>query len=132
MQNRRAKFTKILKAVSIALAIYVVAYIVNSAAGGYWMIPGRDGQVRYKQEFGGLSMTVAIMWQPRFGHSALGHLDFFGTFFGPLVALDRAWIHPTHNLTDDDFDSWLRALPTSKVHPKFREEFVRERAKPAV
>src|SRR5689334_18517389 len=108
MQNRRAKFTKILKAASIALVIYIVAYIINSAGGGYWMIPSRDGQVRFKQEFGGMAMTVAIMWQPRFGHSALGQLDFFGAVFGPLIALDRAWIHRTHSLPDDDFDVWLR------------------------
>ena len=132
VQNRRGEFRKILKCVLLALAIYVVAYIVNSSVGGYWLIPDRDGHVRFKQEFGGLSMTVAIMWQPRFGHSALGQLDFLGAFFGPLIAVDRAWIHPTHHLTDDDFDGWLRALPASKVHPKFREEFARERAKSSV
>lgn len=115
----------------LALAVYVVAYVLNSAAGGYWMIPGRDGRVRFKPEFGGLSMTVAIMWQPRFGHNALGQSDYLGAFFGPLILLDRAWIHPTHNLIDDDFDAWLEDLPPSKVHPKFRGEFVRERAKTA-
>lgn len=76
-------------------------------------------------------MTVAIMWQPRLGHNALGQLDYLGAFFGPLISLDRAWIHPTHYMFDDGFDAWLRALPPSKVHPKFREEFVRERAKTA-
>jgi hypothetical protein len=129
MLKRRDKLKKIAKGVLLAFAIYMVAYVVNSASGGYWMIPGRDGHVRFKPEFGGLSMTVAIMWQPRFGHNALGHLDFFGAFFGPLIALDRAWVHPTHNLTDDDFDAWLNTLPASKVHPMHREKFVGERAK---
>jgi len=131
MQKPRHKLKKVAKSFLLALGIYVVAYVVNSAAGGYWMIPSRDGRVRFKPEFGGLSMTVAIMWQPRFGHNALGQSDYPGAFFGPLIFLDRAWIHPTHNLIDDDFDAWLKDLPPSKVHPKFREEFVRERAKTA-
>ncbi|TAL05060.1 MAG: hypothetical protein EPO07_04170 [Verrucomicrobia bacterium] len=132
MQKRRKIFRNVVSGVSVVLAVYVVAYILNSAGGGYWMIPSRDGHVRFKSEFGGLSMTVAIMWQPRFGNNALGQLDCYGTFFGPLILLDQAWIHPTHYLTDDGFDAWLKQLPPSKVHPRFREEFVRERTKSAV
>ena len=131
MKNWREKLKKGCQGTAIAVEIYVVAYIINSAAGGYWMIPSRDGFVRYKPEFGGLSISVAIMWQPRIGHNALGELDYFGVFFEPLILLDRAWIHTTHYMIDDDFNAWLKTLPPSKVHPRFREEFTRERAKTA-
>ena len=133
MQKQRSKFSKrITKVLWAMIAIYVVAYIANAAVGGYWMIPSRDGGVRFKPEYGGLSLTIAIMWQPRFGHFALGESDFVGVFFGPLISLDRAWIHTTHYMSDDSFDAWLKALPPSKVHPKLREEFICERSKSAV
>ena len=131
MQKRRKIFKNAVKGFLLALGIYVVAYIANSAGGGYWLTFGRDGHVRFKPEFGGLSMTVAIMWQPRFGHNALGELDYLGCLFEPLILLDRAWLHPTHYLIDDGFDAWLKQLPPSEVHPKFRDEFIRWRAKPA-
>jgi hypothetical protein len=131
MKKRRENFKKISKGILLAIAIYVVAYVLNSATGGYWMIPGRDGRMRFKSELGGLSMTVAIMWQPRFGHNALGQLDYLGAFFDPLISLDRAWIHPTHYMIDDGFDAWLKDLSPSRVHPQFREEFIRKRAKTA-
>ena len=130
MQKRRKMFHNVVKALALWCGIYVVAYVLNSALGGYWLAPSRDGHFRFKQEFGGFSMTVAIMWQPRFGHNALEHLDYLGFLFEPLILLDRAWVHPTHYLIDDDFDSWLKQLPPSKVHPKFREDFVRDRVKP--
>ena len=131
MKNWRDKLKKLIKSLSIIFAIYVVAYVVNSVAGGYWMAPSRDGHVRFKPEFGALSVRVAIMWQPRIGHNALGQLDYFGFLFEPLILLDRAWVHPTHYMIDDSFNAWLHALPPSKVHPVFREEFIRERAKTA-
>jgi hypothetical protein len=34
-------------------------------------------------------------------------------------------------LFDDGFDAWLKQLPSSKVHPKFREEFIRGKVKSA-
>ena len=111
------------------LLIYVLCYVVLSATGGYWMIPARDGKVRYSPEHSGMSLPVAILWQPRIGHSALGEDDLFGVIFGPLIAADRAWIHPTRHLLGDsvDIDAWIQNLPPSKVHPKFRAEFERTR-----
>jgi hypothetical protein len=114
----------IARGVSVALSIYVLLYFLNSAMGGYWLVPGRDGRVRFKPEFGGLSMTVAIMWQPRLGHNSLGESDFLGTLSEPLILLDRAWFRKTHYLTDNDFDSWIEHLPVSKVHPRWRDEYV--------
>jgi len=93
--------------------------------GGYWLNGERDGEVRYMPEFGGLSLPVAIMWQPRYGHKCNGQMDNLGIVFALLIDLDRACIHPTHYLTDSNYDSWLGNLPASKVHPRFREEFVK-------
>ena len=69
-------------------------------------------------------MTVAILWQPRFGHNALGETDYLGTLFEPLITLDRAWIHKTHYAIEKDFDGWFDHLTVSKVHPRWRDEFV--------
>ena len=131
MQKLDTTLKKILKAFGIIFGAYVVAYVLNSAAGGYWPVPARDGHVRYKPEFGGLSMRAAIMWQPRFGRNAVGHFDYVGLLFQPLILLDRAWLHPTHYIVDDGFDAWFTQLPPSKIHPKFRQEFINARAKPA-
>lgn len=131
MQNQRKFLKDVSKALAMVAGIYVLVYAINSAMGGYWLRPGRDGRVRYKPEFGGLSVTVAILWQPRFGHNALGQTDYLGFIFQPLIAIDRAWIHRTHYLIDDDFNAWSKQLSPSRVHPKFRQESINARAKPS-
>jgi len=68
------------------------------------------------------------MWQPRFGHCSLGNADSLGIAFVPLIQIDQAWFHRTHYLSDTNFDVWLQSLPGSKVHPRFRQEFVKQRA----
>jgi hypothetical protein len=69
-------------------------------------------------------MTVAIMWQPRFGHYSLGQVDNLGLAFAPLIQLDQSWIHHTHYLIDDGFDEWIKNLPLSQVHPRWRDDYV--------
>lgn len=108
---------------SSVLILYLLAYVLNSSLGGYWLAPGRDGRDRFAPEFGGLSMTDAIMWQPRFGHCSLGHLDRAGVFFGLLIEIDQRYVHKTHYITDPNYEAWIRGLPRSKVHPTFRDQF---------
>jgi hypothetical protein len=105
------------------IGLYVLAYAVNSSLGGYWLAPARDGRDRFAPEFGGLSITDAIMWQPRFGRCSLGDLDRPGVLFVPLIQIDQRHFHKTHYITDPDYDAWIRGLPRSKVHPVFRQEF---------
>jgi hypothetical protein len=123
-QNPRARITKWLARILWgALGLYLLTYVVNSLLGGYWLAPGRDGQHRFTPEFGGLSIADAIMWQPRFGHCCLGHADRLGVFFVPLIQLDQRYFHKTRYIVDPDYDTWLRRLSRSKVHPVFRQEF---------
>ena|SRR6266481_8726702 len=123
-QNPRARITKWLAGILWAiLGLYLLTYVVNSFLGGYWLAPGRDGRHRLAAEFGGLSIGDAIMWQPRFGHCCLGHLDRVGVFFVPLIQIDQRYFHKTHYLLDPDYKGWMDRLPRSKVHPAFRDEF---------
>ena len=39
---------------------------------------------------------------------------------------------PSNYRSTEHLDAWLKALPPSKVHPKFREEFICKRSKSAV
>jgi len=95
---------------------------VNSLRGGYWLKPERDGKHRYSM---GLSMHTAILWQPAHGYCARYNSDFLGTFYMPLVALDRAWIHHTMYVTDDSTFEWInhKARPAD-IHPRFRDGFI--------
>lgn len=123
-QNRRERIIKwsarILWGV---LGLYLLAYVLNSSLGGYWLAPGRDGRDRFAPQFGGLSIADAIMWQPRFGHCCLGHLDRAGVFFVPLIQIDQRYVHKTHHITDPDYEAWIRRLPRPRVHPMFRGQF---------
>jgi hypothetical protein len=105
----------------ICISIYVVSYVLNSFFGGYWLIPERDGRDRF---YFGLSMTTAIMWQPLFGHEALGRLDYVGALCTPLIRFDRKFIHPTIYISDDAGNQKLSNLKVSQVHPHWRDEFV--------
>lgn len=125
LAQRLRKFLKEFpKTLGILLTVYVLAYVLNSAGGGYWLQPRMDGTHRYKPEFGGLAFMDAILWEPRFGRNALGDLDYLGCLFEPLIWADRKWLHTTHYLDDDEFDAWIKRLPVSKVHPIWRDDFV--------
>jgi hypothetical protein len=123
----RKRKDKIVNRVALILwgmvGLYLLAYLVDSALGGYWLIPARDGRDHFLPELGGLSITDAIIWQPRFGHCELGHTDRAGLFFLPLFQIDQKWFHATHYLVDENYEKWIQGLPRSKVHPRFREVF---------
>ena len=100
---------------------YVASYCADSFFGGYWLIPEMDGRDRYSF---GLAMNDAFLWQPRFGHEALGNFDFLGTLYRPMLRLDRACIHRTIYLSDDKGFDRMKHLPVSKVHPEFRDDWI--------
>ena len=111
MQPPRNKLRTSFKAIGIILAVYVVAYALNSAWGGYWL------HVTMKE-------TAGVRWQPRFGYyDKYRKSDFLGYFFAPLIAADRQWVHRTHFFTDPDFFSWSKSLFLSEIHPKHRRYF---------
>ncbi len=112
-----------------ALCMYLLAYVLNSHLGGYWLELARDGKDRFAPELGGLSLTDALMWQPRFGHCSLGNADSLGIAFVPLIQIDQPLFHPTHYLSDTNFDVWFQGLPPSKVHPRFRQDFMMQSGK---
>ena len=88
-KNWRKKLRNLATGIFVGLFIYVSIYLVNSFLGGYWTVPERDGRDKYSF---GLSITDAILWQPRFGHESLGHWDYAGAVFVPLIRLDRRFI----------------------------------------
>ena len=114
-------FFVLVKGVLMGALIFVASYIPNSFFGGYWLIPERDGRDKYSF---GLSMTTAIMWQPRFGHESLGHWDYLGAVYLPLIKLDRKFIHLTLYMSDKDFDQQFSRLKVAQVHPHWRDEFL--------
>ena len=106
---------------AVCVFIYVVSYILNSFLGGYWLVPEMDGRDR----LGGFwALHTAIMWQPRFGHEAMGHLDYLGALYTPLIQLDRKLIHPTIYISDDKGEKKISNLKASEVHPHWRDEFL--------
>jgi len=107
--------------VSVCVFVYGTSYIPNSFFGGYWIIPEMDGRNRWSF---GLAMMDAIMWQPRFGHEAIGHLDYLGVIYKLLIRLDRKYVHPTIHLYDDGFEKIVSGLKVSQVHPYWRDEFI--------
>jgi len=115
----RKGIRKIFLGVFAGIFIYIVSYALSSLLGGYWLKPEMDGHDRYSF---GLAMPTACMWQPRFGHGALGGYDFLGTFYKPLIRLDRHFVHPTIYLSDEGFIK-ITGLPVSKVHPYWRDDF---------
>jgi hypothetical protein len=112
------------------IGAYLLACVLNSYLGGYWLEFARDGKDRFAPELGGMSLTDAIMWQPRFGHCSLGRADSLGITFSLLIQIDQACLHRTHYLSDTNFDVWFSGLPPSKVHPHFRADFIRQRERP--
>jgi hypothetical protein len=112
---RKSVFT-----LAICIFVYVFSYGVNSFFGGYWLVPERDGKDKYSF---GLSITDAILWQPRFGHEALGDFDLAGILYTPLIKFDRKFIHPTMYLSDETFQK-ISSFRISQVHPHWRDEFL--------
>ena len=112
----------------ILIVVYVGSYCVNSASGGYWMKPDRDGKDKWSM---GMSMTTAIMFQPAIGYHTPFGGDLVGTVYAPLIRLDRRYFHPTHYLSDDGIFEWAGSLPISQIHPSFRSEVQKERSERA-
>lgn len=88
----------------IALALYVGVYVVLSANGRYGI--ASSGRLRYG---GGLSVSDLQVWQPRFcrchGRTRIDgswtlDANLPGAVFGPLILMDRSFVHPTVNLVD--------------------------------
>jgi hypothetical protein len=98
---------------------YIASYALDSFYGGYWLIPEMDGRDHL---LGWWTMSDAFLWQPRWGHEALGDFDIPGILYQPLIAADRRWIHRTIYLSDRGFDS-LNHLKVSQVHPEFRDDY---------
>jgi hypothetical protein len=132
VKSKRSIFSRVLNllvATSLALVVYVVTYIVNSLNGGYYLKPEMDGNMRYSDGYSTLAIPVAIMWQPYFGHYALGRTDFWGKFYCPAIMLDRKFVHKTRYLTEGESTvfNWMSTLPLSKIHPEFRREIAKQR-----
>lgn len=110
----------------LTLAIYVGSYALNSRLGGYWLELERDG--RHKWGFG-LSMPVAVHWQPALGYQAQFKSDAIGVLYAPLIAADRKWFHPTKYIMEDGTFEWFaNEARISDIHPKWREEWVKSKA----
>ena len=115
-------------AAAALLTLYIGSYAFNSALGGYWPKPEKDGAHRWSY---GLSMRTAILWQPAYGYYASHSSDWLGTFFSPLVLIDRRWFHPTMYITDDTTHEWFnRRARASDIHPRWRAEFTNVRRTP--
>ena len=107
--------------------LYIGIYAINSYLGGYWLQPERDGIHRWNF---GMSLHVAILWQPAWGYSSRYNSDFSGVLFSPLVALDRRWFHRTRYLTDQSTFDWLdHSARPSDIHPRWRPEFIEAKQK---
>jgi len=104
------------------LGVYVLSYAVNSLMGGYWLKPDMDGRDRYAS---GLSMFDAVLWQPRWGYCARGRgrTDLLGSFYRPMIWLDRALIHRTIYLFDDGGFERASSLTKRETHPAFYGQY---------
>jgi hypothetical protein len=105
---------------AIAL-LYVAIYLMDSYMGGYYLRPEADGVKRYKLQYGGLALPLAVLWQPRYGHCALGRTDYLGYMFAPVIWLDRRFVHPTKYVDDNADWDWLQKLQEKDYHPEFRQ-----------
>jgi len=124
---RRKTWRRILVSFSCIAALYIGSYAANSRLGGYWLKPERDGKHRWSM---GLSMHTAILWQPAYGYCARYNSDLVGYCYMPLVALDRAWIHPTMYVTEDSTFDWINhKARVTDIHPYFRDEFITAQTK---
>ena len=121
--NKRLRWFSLRKILFVSLAssfLYAGSYFANSLCGGYWMIPEMDGHDRYSF---GLAIPTAILWQPRFGHEAIGTYDLLGEFYAPLICLDRKFVHPTIYISDEGDSKKADNLHPTEVHPEFRDGY---------
>ena len=102
------------------VVFYVLSYGLNSILGGYWARPEMDGHDRYSF---GLAMPTAILWQPRWGHQAIGRSDFLGMSYSALIWLDRRYVHPTIYLSAPDGFDRAGHLSRAQLHPNFRDMY---------
>ena len=109
------------KVIIFSFLVYAGTYVVNSFCGGYWLIPEMDGHDRYSF---GLAMPTGVMWQPRFGHHAIGRENYLGVLYEPLILVDRRFVHQTIYLSDKNGFDRITHLPISRVHPEFRDDYV--------
>ncbi len=114
LPTKKRSWRRLSRVLVFIVLLYVTSYFVDSFCGGYWTQPEMDGRDRYSF---GLAMRTAILWQPRFGHEAIGNLNYLGVFFTPLIRFDRRFIHPTLYVGDEE----VGRLPRSKVHPVWRD-----------
>ena len=117
---------RLIFAAATAAAIYVVSYCVLSYQGGYYDVPDSDGSIRLDANGVQIPLTLAFLWQPRFGYLSERKIDLLGHVFRPLIIIDRLLVHKTKYMTDRDFHAWARQLPPSKIHPRFRGKFADE------
>ena len=115
----KSKVYKVLRIICGYAMIYFLSYVADSYFGGYWLRPEMDGRDRIV-----FAMQNAVMWQPRFGHESIGHQDFLGFLYTPLLRLDRKFVHATLYTTEDAGNKKLNAMKLSQVHPYWRDEFV--------
>ena len=108
---------KIVGGCSVALTLYVISYCLDSFFGGYWEKPEMDGRDRYSF---GLAIPTAILWQPRWGHLAIGDYDFLGMSYAPLIWLDRMCVHRTLYVADPAGFDRASHLSRGQIHPDFR------------
>jgi hypothetical protein len=101
-------------------AFHILSYIMNSALGGYWARPEMDGHDKYSF---GLAMPTAILWQPRWGHFALGHADSLGIAYAALTWVDRRFVHLTIYISAPDGFQQVNVLTRGQWHPAFREMY---------
>lgn len=118
-KRRRFTVKRILIGLTASAFFYVASFALNSHLGGYWGNPERDGRDRWSM---GLSMHTAVLWQPRFGYWALYRSDWLGSFYSPLIKLDRQFLHPTRYVSDPEYFEWANATTPAEWHPQFRAE----------
>ena len=104
------------------VVLYVLSYCINSALGGYWGRPEMDGHDRYTF---GLAMPTAILWQPRYGHLAMGRADFLGLAYSSLIWLDRRFVHQTIYISAPNGFDRVNHLSRERIHPEFRDMYDR-------
>jgi hypothetical protein len=103
-RRRKRLIVGLVIAACLVLA-YVGSYVALSAAGNY-----RASQTGKLRNFGGLSVTDVYHWQPRFmwwepfrdvRGKDTSRGDLLGSFYSPLIRIDRAWRHPSQYLFEE-------------------------------
>ena len=118
---KRRRFTakRILIGLTTGVFLYLASFALNSRQGGYWGTLERDGRDRWSF---GMSLHTAVLWQPRFGYWAPYRSDWLGSFYSPLIQLDRQFLHPTRYVSDPEYFEWANATTPADWHPQFRPE----------